>query len=321
MRLLFITATRIGDAVLGTGALRYALQKWPEARVTIACGPDAAPLYDPVPNLDEIIVLEKRPRGAHWIDLWRRTATRYWSVVIDGRRSAAGRLVPHGRIRSMPAKRPGEHTVEQVSRMMKAAHPLDPFLWTADHHEQAAARLLPPGAPVLAVAPLANWPGKVWPLDRFREVVGALTGAGGRMAGARVAVFGAPAEREAALLVLANVPKDRRIELAGEVDLLTAFACLKRCDLFIGNDSALMHMAAASGTPTVGLFGPSKDEHYGPWGALTAVARTPLSFEEIVAQPGYDKSLDRTWMDTLTVEMAMTAIDGLVDRVSKAAAE
>jgi ADP-heptose:LPS heptosyltransferase len=321
VRLLFITATRIGDAVLGTGALRYALQQWPEARVTIACGPEAAALYGPVPNLDEIIVLEKRPWAGHWVDLWRRTATRYWSRVIDGRRSAAARLMPHGRIWSMPVKRPGEHAVEQVSRMMKAERPLDPYLWTADHHEQAAAKLIPPGGPVLAVAPMANWPGKVWPAERFQEAIGILTGAGGRMLGARVAVFGAPSEREAAQRVLENVPNAQRIELAGKVDLLTAFACLKRCDFFIGNDSGLMHMAAASGTPTVGLFGPSKDEHYAPWGALTAVARTPMSFDEIVSQPGYDKTLDRTWMDTLTVESAMTAVDGLLDRVSRAAAE
>ena len=321
MRLLFITATRIGDAVLGTGALRHALNEYPDARVTIACGPEAAPLFGPVPNLDDVILLQKKPRAGHWVDLWRRTAMSYWAFVIDGRRSALARLVPHGRIRSMPTKQPGEHTVEQVSRMMRSPVSLDPHLWTAARHEKTADKLLPPGPPVLAVAPMANWPGKVWPADRFRDVISALTGPGGRMAGARVAVFSAPAEREAALRVADDVPDGRHVDLAGQVDLLTTFACLKRCGLFVGNDSALMHMAAASGTPTVGLFGPSKDEHYAPWGALTAVARTSLSFGEIISQPGYDKTLDRTWMDTLTVEMAMTAIDGLLDKVSRAAAE
>lgn len=321
MRLLYITATRIGDAVLGTGVLRYALRKWPKAQITVACGPDAAPLYTGVPNLDEIIVLDKRPRAGHWIDLWLRTATKYWTLVIDGRRSAVSRLVPHGRIRSMPARRPGEHSVEQASRMMKAPEALDPYIWTAEAHEEAAANLIAGGSPVLAVAPMANWPGKIWPADRFREVIDALTGPGGRMAGARVAVFGAPSETEAALGVVGDMPTDRRITLAGKVDLLTAYACLKRCDFFIGNDSALMHMAAASGTPTVGLFGPSKDEHYAPWGTLTAVARTTMSFDDIIAQPGYDKSLDRTWMDTLSVKIAMKAVNGLLDRASKVAAE
>ncbi|MHB8528837.1 MAG: glycosyltransferase family 9 protein, partial [Caulobacteraceae bacterium] len=55
----------------------------------------------------------------------------------------------------------------------------------------------------------------------------------------------------------------------------------KRARLFIGNDSGLMHLAAASGTPTLGLFGPSDEALYAPWGPLARVARGPRTFEEI----------------------------------------
>ena len=67
------------------------------------------------------------------------------------------------------------------------------------------------------------------------------------------------------------------------MDLVTAFACLQRARLFIGNDSGTMHLAAAAGAPTLGLFGPSDERRYAPWGDKTRVVRGGRSFEEIKA--------------------------------------
>lgn len=128
------------------------------------------------------------------------------------------------------------------------------------------------GGPVLAVAPAANWSAKTWPEDRFAELVRRLTRSGAALAGARVAVACAAAEESAVWQVMDAVPEDRRVALVGE-DLLTAFAVLRQATLFIGNDSGLMHMAAAAGVPTLGLFGPTDDRLYGPWGPACAVAR------------------------------------------------
>ncbi|MCZ6607749.1 MAG: glycosyltransferase family 9 protein, partial [Alphaproteobacteria bacterium] len=70
MRILFITATRVGDAVLSTGLLDHLIRENPDARVTVACGPMAAPLFEAVPNLERIIVLEKQAFSLHWVRLW-----------------------------------------------------------------------------------------------------------------------------------------------------------------------------------------------------------------------------------------------------------
>ncbi|MEC9167275.1 MAG: glycosyltransferase family 9 protein, partial [Pseudomonadota bacterium] len=58
-RILFISATRLGDAVLGTGVLAQALARWPGARVTLVCGPAAAPLFAGLPDLETCLVLCK----------------------------------------------------------------------------------------------------------------------------------------------------------------------------------------------------------------------------------------------------------------------
>ena len=55
MRLLFITSTRIGDAVLSSGLLAHLIQNSPECRVTIACGVDAVPVFEAVPGIERII--------------------------------------------------------------------------------------------------------------------------------------------------------------------------------------------------------------------------------------------------------------------------
>jgi ADP-heptose:LPS heptosyltransferase len=57
--------------------------------------------------------------------------------------------------------------------------------------------------------------------------------------------------------------------------LSQAAACLARCTIFIGNDSGLMHLAAAAGAPTLGLFGPSQASEYAPAGRRTAIAVAP----------------------------------------------
>src|SRR5690606_941321 len=79
------------------------------------------------------------------------------------------------------------------------------------------------------------------------------------------------------------VPGDRLIDLVGKVDPLTAYACLKRARLFIGNDSGVMHLAAAAGSPTLGLFGPSDETLYAPWGPHTRALRGGRTFAQLKA--------------------------------------
>ena len=312
MRVLFISSTRIGDAVLTSGALAWALERWPRARVTIACGAEPAPLFEAVPRLDRVIVIRKRKGGRHWFDLWRACAATWWTAIIDLRRSAMTYSLAARHRFVLGRSDEDRHKVERVTAMLRLPQPVAPVVWTAAKHDQAAADLIEAGGPVLAVAPTANWGGKEWPIDRFVDLCTRLTSPGAPLAAARVAVFTAPAEAARAAPLVTALPLERVIDLRGRTDLLTAYACLKRATLFIGNDSALMHLAAASGIPTLGLFGPSLERVYGPWGANTAVVRTTLSFDDIINAPGYDHKSHETRMATLSVDRVHDAALGLL---------
>jgi hypothetical protein len=95
--ILFITATRIGDAVLSSGLIKRLHDEVPQASFTIVAGPVAAPLFMEVPNLDEVIVFAKAKDGSHWFDLWRKVRKRRWGLIVDMRGSGGPRAPHRGR--------------------------------------------------------------------------------------------------------------------------------------------------------------------------------------------------------------------------------
>jgi heptosyltransferase III len=319
MHILFVTATRIGDAVLSTGLLAYLIERHPGARLTIAAGPVAAPLFEAVPGLERLAVMEKRRWSLHWLPFYAAVATRCWDLVVDLRGSVLAWLLCAGERRVMGKGDGGEHRVQQLGRLFDLTPPPSPRLWTAPHHERAAASLVPPGGPVLAIGPAANWRGKQWRAERFAELAVQLTSSGGPLPGTRVAVLAADHERGQAEPLLRSIPQDRRIDLVGAVDLLTAAAVLRRCALFIGNDTGLMHIAAALGVPTLGLFGPSPVTQYSPWGRHTSVVRSAQPPETMFG-PGFDHRSTDTLMDGLSIEAAEAAAQQLWRSVASAAA-
>jgi ADP-heptose:LPS heptosyltransferase len=171
----------------------------------------------------------------------------------------------------------------------------------------------------LAIGPAANWRGKEWRAERFSALAQRLTAMDGLLPGARVAVLAAAHERRQAEPLLAAIPPGRRIDLVGKTDLLTAAAVLRRCALFIGNDTGLMHIAAASGVPTLGLFGPSPTDQYAPWGPHTGLVRS-ADAPETMFGPGFDHRTTDTLMDGLSVDAVEAAARQLWRSVPSAAA-
>ena len=303
MRILFITATRVGDAVLSTGLLNHLLRAHPHAKVVVVCGPAAEGVFARMPNRAWTIPLEKRPFRLHWWGLWRQVAGSRWDLVVDLRASGLAWTVrAKKRIVMRGGRRPG-HRLAQLGALLGLDPPPLPVAWFAPADARRAAALLPGDGPWLALGPTANWDRKVWPAERFVALAEALTAPGGPLAGARVAVLGGPGAAERAMVapVLAALDNGDRevVDLVGGLSLPEAAAVLARCALFVGNDSGLMHLAAATGIPTLGLFGPSPADHYAPAGPRAAAAVAPGS-------PGLDS------MPNLTLDAALGTAERLL---------
>jgi ADP-heptose:LPS heptosyltransferase len=113
--------------------------------------------------------------------------------------------------------------------------------------------------PLPAVAPRAM----SWEPERFAHLCNQLT----HRHGAGIVVLGTESDREMAEAVLLDV-ESPVLDLCGELSRLDEVAAvLERCDLLIGGDSPLLHLAAAVGTASVGLFGPTDGRRRGPYGS------------------------------------------------------
>ena len=266
MRILFISSTRIGDAVLSTGLLDHLMRAHPEARFTIVCGRVAEGVFRRMPRLERLISVEKRPYSLHWLEIWGQAAATRWDLVVDLRASAIAWLLwTRARKIIQGGRRPG-HRLTHLAALLGVDPPPLPVIWTAPEDTARAAALLPAGQPWLVLGPTANWHSKVWPADRFAELALRLTAPEGAFPGAGIAILGGPGDQERSMATPVLTALPQALDLVGKLDLPEVAAVLARAAMFIGNDSGLMHLAAAAGAPTIGLFGPTPSDEYGPAG-------------------------------------------------------
>lgn len=287
MRILFITANRVGDAVITTGLLDHLIRAHPDCRITVACGPVAEGVFARMPNLERIILFAKRPWRTHWLGLWRQVAFTLWDLVVDLRGSALGFLVP-ARRRAVLRRLPGRK-YEQFAAVLGVAPAPLPTVWTAAADRARAAALLPAGRPVIGLGPTANWTGKAWPAERFAALFRAL--AAGPLPGAVPLILAGPGPQEAALAAPLAALLPDAIDAVGRLDLPEVAACLQSCAAYVGNDSGLMHLAAAAGTPTIGLCAATADraEEMAPAGLRARWAMgTGPRMEDLSVETAYD---------------------------------
>ena len=295
--ILVIKLRYVGDVLLATPVLGALKDRFPDARITMAVNEGTEDVLRWNPDLDEVLVLRRgglREELGLLLDLRRRT----FDVVIDltdGDRSAflsrwTGAPTRIGFNRehrwrgalytTVVAETPGLHRIE---RNLEALRPLGiepktamPGLRLSEAEERQASRLMREvGAmdddgrgrrPLIMLHPGARYWFKSWPMERFAALADRLIDT----YGCRVLIGGSDQD-QAAAAGIADTARSTLINLAGRADLLTFAAVVKQCALFIGNDNGAMHVAAAVGTPVVGLFGPSNPREWGARGERVAV--------------------------------------------------
>jgi heptosyltransferase-3 len=282
MKILFVTSTRLGDAILSTGLLDHLIRAYPAARITIVCGSVAEGVFARMPNRERTIVLRKRKWGRHWLPLWAETATRFWDLVVDIRGSALSWLVPTRR-RAVFSRADGPK-IAQLGAILGLSPPPLPVAWIAEADRARVSVLLPIDRPIIVLAPTANWQPKVWPAGRFAAAFESL--AASVLPGALPVVLGGPGEAERAMAEPLLFALPEALDLVGVLSLPEAASVLQRAALFIGNDSGLMHLSAAADASTIGLFGPTDAATYAPAGrravAVVAPSMNDISTEAVV---------------------------------------
>lgn len=114
---------------------------------------------------------------------------------------------------------------------------------------------------------------KCWNKDNFVTLIHRLSQS---YPTARFLLFSGPSDEETNQYIIKNSNADGRVVLVREANLRRAAALLKRCRVFISNDSGLMHLAGAADVPVVGLFGPTNWRQLYPWTERRVVVRRDL---------------------------------------------
>lgn len=141
--------------------------------------------------------------------------------------------------------------------------------------EPAEARVekLIEGKPFIHVHPASRWRFKCWPAQKNAELIDRLAADG-----YRVVLTAAPDQDELALVhEILRKASSKPLNLAGQLSIKELGALAARARLFVGVDSMPMHLAAAMGTPTVALFGPSGEIEWGPWNVAQRVVTSAHS--------------------------------------------
>ena len=300
-RILAVSVSGIGNTILFVPFLAALRRHFPQAQIELLAG--GAGMAQAVEGGGAVDCVRLTPARAAGIPGFLRElrAARYDAVVTAfpsnkwqfnalARWTGARERVTHGyacarartlaflQNRRVPAVE-GLHDVEQNLRLL-TAFGLDPagesralsFPVGGADRDFAAGFLRErgmEGALLVGLHPGAggkykDWQGliKRWPADRFARLADLLV----ERFDVRVLLVGGPEEAPLKQEVVQRARRPERLTVV-DASLKRTAALLGRCRLMVSNDSGLMHVAAAMGVPTLGLFGPTNETRTAPWGA------------------------------------------------------
>ncbi len=295
--LLLIPYVWIGDFVRCHSVVKLLRAQMPERPVDIISSTLCAPLADYMPGLRKAIVFDLR-RGH--IDLARQRmlaqklrAENYGQALVMLRtwKSALAPFLAgiplrtgfagEARFGLLNDMRFGERKLPRmIDRMGALALPNGATL----PHDWPLPELVVPRSdvetwrernklasetrPIVTLSPGAVGAGKAWPVEHYAQLARALA-----KDGASIWVLGGPNETSLAKQIVSAAGKSAR-DLTSN-DLRNAIIALAAADAAVTNDSGLMHIAAAVGTPTVAIFGPTSPWHWKPLNPIAAILEPP----------------------------------------------
>jgi len=334
---ILIRATNwVGDAIMALPAIR-AIRNRSDTEVSILARSYVADIYRDQNLADQLIVYDHR--GSHsglagrerlaselraqkfdvaillqnafdaaWL-AWRAGIPERIGYARDARSLLLTNVVPVPKTGEIPA-----HEKFYYLELLRRSGwiesiPDDPFIKlhiTGDSLKRACELLLTSGARPHALrvaigAGAAYGSAKCWPPTRFAELATQLQ----NQWDADVILFGAAGETDVSAAISAEMLKPP-LNLTGKTAIADLPALLAQCHVFIGNDSGAMHVAAAAGLPTIGIFGPTD-----PFGTAPVTPRKTIVREQPYCSPCFLRRcpIDHRCMNRITTSEVEAAVD------------
>ena len=308
MKVLFITSTRIGDAVLSTSILNYLKNRFPHCSLYIATGKTAASLFKNFNNIKKIFILEKKFFKIHWLELWSRTFFNKWDIVIDLRGSIISYFLFNKKKYVYKSINKNIHRLDELAILMERKHLPLPLIPVLKKDMKKISKDFLKLKNSIAIGASANWPAKIWPSQNFVKLIHMFLKEKQFGKKKSIVFFGSSKDLKNIKKITKHFKKFKVKNLCGKLNLIEVAAHLKKCKIFIGNDSGLMHIASASGIPTLGLFGPSLESRYAPKGNNSYYIRTKKTFNQLTGAKNFDWNTKKNLMSSLSVNAVFNKI-------------
>ncbi len=290
-KILFITLSNIGDVILTLPVLDYLREKFPGAEITVMVGPRPAEIFENNPLIKRLIVYDKHAGILSKVKLLFDLRRQGFDLVVDLRNSFMGAILP-AKYRTSPFLRMGKGVQhmrdrhlyrllsikgmlddkEEIIKEMKRRL-LNLSLYIKPEDDEYTKGILrennidySDNIIVLSVGARSHI--KRWPKDKFTELLRML----GEELRARIVLVGDKEDLQTAEYILKN-SSIAAVNLCSKTNLLELACVLRRAKLLISNDSANLHLASYLNVPTLGIFGPTDENKYGPWADSSLVVK------------------------------------------------
>jgi len=344
-RVLIVRTDRIGDVTLSTPVIKAIYDAYPNSFISFMVRPYAREIVEGNPYLDEVIVFDKRgshkgllgtARLAHTlkdkkfdIALVLHPTIRVHLIAFLARIPARigydkkmGFLLSKriGHTKQLGQKHEAEYSLDILKEIGIEGRDTKPMVPQDGEAARKIGEILVSrgvGAEdiVIGIHPGASCPSKRWPLKKFAELADRLT----KTLRAKVVIVAGPSDKRIGdeLVSLAK-NKGRVINLAGCTSVKGLAALLKRCNLFISNDSGPVHIAVAAGTPVIAIFGRNEKglspARWKPLGEDDIVIHKEVGCAECLA---HECKIDFRCIRSIEVDEVMGAVGKFKDRFTK----
>jgi heptosyltransferase-2 len=336
MKMLIRATNWIGDAIMALPAIR-AIRNRPDIHVSILARPHIVDLYRDQNLADQLIpfdhhhkhaglsgreqlasqlraqkfgtaILLQNAFDAAWL-AWRARIPE----CIGYARDARSLLLTQAIAVPKPGEIPAHEKFYYLELLRRAGWihqlPDDPFIQLHVPEEArlgaqaflTAAGVRPNSLRIAIGAGAAYGSAKCWPPARFAALATQLQS----QWDADVLLFGAAGESQVSAAIASEMPRPP-IDLTGRTSVADLPALLAHCHLFIGNDSGSMHVAAAVGLPTVGIFGPTD-----PFGTAPVTPRATIVREQPYCSPCFLRRcpIDHRCMTRISVNQVLASVE------------
>jgi heptosyltransferase-2 len=285
-RVLFVTLSNIGDAILTLPALDMLRSALPGAEITVVCGRRPAEIFANNPLVGRLIIYDKKAKfSARW-KLLQQLRREKFDLCVDLRNSLFGFacgakyrppffLAVPGRIRHMRQRH-----LFRAARSLPGPAPegnaARNSLFTRPEEEEGINQLLKESGisaqeKICLLAPGARSHIKRWPQDNFLRLAEMLA----KEFSFKIVLAG-DKDDIAVCRHIAQGSRVQPLDLSGRTSLAELACLLRRATLAVVNDSAVLHLASYVNTPIAAIFGPTNELKYGPWADKSAVVKKDI---------------------------------------------